>query len=228
MALHAHATNRTLSRGQRNPPTSSSSRRHGGLTGPVLTGRGVHSLRGPHPPQSFDRRRNLQKYEESLGLFESSSLAHAQEVSFFLLDGTMSTLNTGIASPTDLSVPLPTVSGEQELEGSDSAEALWLASYFKVLATNGLDDTRRLWIDGFYQNLEFLAESIHRSIARRGGEINSIVLEEEAAGQLVVMNVIVPFLFGVPAEKSRLTDGIERGGGIIHSEKLSVLVGLDG
>lgn len=151
---------------------------------------------------------------------------------FFLLDGSMSTLNAGIATPTDLAVPVPAAKAGRELEfeGGDGVgeEALWLASYFRVLATNGLDDTRRLWIDGFYQNLEYLAENIHCEIARRGGEINSIVLEEEAAGQPVVMNVIVPFLFGVPAERSRLCHGIEKGGGIIHSEKLSVLVGLDG
>jgi hypothetical protein len=53
-------------------------------------------------------------------------------------------------------------------------------------------------------------------------------LEEEREGQSVVMSVVVPFLFGVPAEKQRLQQGIENGGGIIHSERLSVLVGMDG
>ncbi len=186
---------------------------------------------GPLRLYAHDRMRNLQKYEESL-FSDNLGLPGdlEQQVTFFLLDGSMSTLNTGIATPTDLAVPLPAVSAGQELEfeGGERAEALWLASYFRVLATNGLDDTRRLWIDGFYQNLEFLAESIHRSIAKRGGGINSIVLEEEAAGQPVVMNLIVPCLFGVPAERSRLRSGIVSGGGIIHSEKLSVLVGLAG
>ena len=176
------------------------------------------------------RDRNLRSFEESL--FKDHGTGYSsQEVSFFLLDGSMATLNTGIAVPMDMGVQVPAIGGEREVEIEDSGlgvEALWLASYFRIAATNGLDASRRLWIDGFYRDLEYLAESIHRSSAKRGGEINSIILEEEVAGQPVVLNVIVPFLFGVPAERARLTDGIERGGGIIHSEKLSVLVGLDG
>jgi hypothetical protein len=229
------STSSTLARGQLFSSFSGCLRSIGGSPaascGPLPLRRD-NGRSGPLPPCAYDRKRNLRKFEESLFNDSLVSGSQEQQVMFLLLDGSMATLNTGITTPTDLDMALPAVKAGQELEfeGGEGAgeEALWLASYFRVLATNGLDDTRRLLIDGFYQNLEYLAESIHLSIAKRGGEINSIVLEEEAAGQPVVMNVIVPFLFGVPAERSRLCHGIEKGGGIIHSEKLSVLVGLDG
>jgi len=206
----------------------------------------------PSPQVGIENSTNVRSHALTLSLSHSLALrarSFVRQVTLFLSDGTVTTtsINAGITGP--LGLDMPTIEGDRELEISSElgVEALWLASYgligwpdrqalslalrsfvryFRVAATNGIDATRRLWIEGFYRDIEYLAESVHRSIATRGGEINSIVLEKDAAGQPLVMNVVVPFLFGVPAERARLTDGIERGGGIIHSEILKLYVGL--
>jgi hypothetical protein len=144
----------------------------------VRTARPRPSIRSSTRVNSqFDRWHNLQRYEEQVLGVPGASDVDRPEVAFLLVDGSIASLGRRtlraaqqqqqqqqqVLNIADLE---PRVRGGSEEEAL-SPEELWLASYFRVSATNGMDQTRRLILDGFYQNLEFLAENIHTSIAYR-------------------------------------------------------------
>lgn len=174
---------------------------------------------------SFPEKRRL--YNPHLEQFERSCLFgvddHQQEtpiVSLFCKDGSYHAFPPNVISnPPEFE--LPTSLCNKDLlssEGEDvtlGCEQLYLASSFRVSATNGSDVSRRMNVYGFCQSLEYLAENIHDAIASRGGCVDSIIEEGENATNTVVY-ICLPFLWGVPPEWERLKRGIEKGGGIIH------------
>ena len=175
------------------------------------------------PVCSLPEKRRL--YNPHLEQFERSCLfsldeEEIQSVSLFCRDGTYHAFPPHVISnPPEFE--LTTVSSSRDLclsEGEEitiGSEQLYLASSFRVSATNGSDVSRRMNVYGFCQSLEYLAESIHDAIATRGGCVDSIIHEGEEATNTVVY-ICLPFLWGVPPEWERLRRGIERGGGIIH------------
>jgi len=182
--------------------------------------------RGVGPVCSFqpDKRRlynpHLEQFERSCLLGPDDGTKEGQMVSLFCKDGSYHAFPPNVISnPPDFE--LTSVSPSKDLFSSEGeeiilgTEQLYLASSFRVSATNGSDVSRRMNVYGFCQSLECLAESIHDAIASRGGCVDSIIEEGEEATNTVVY-ICLPFLWGVPPEIERLKRGIEKGGGIIH------------
>lgn len=187
--------------------------------GPVQS---LHSENNHYNNRRFLYNSNLEQFERSCLYGMDELNIDSQDtpiVSLFCKDGSYHAFPPNVISnppefelPDSLGRDLLSSDGEEITVGT---EQLYVASSFRVSATNGYDVSRRMNVYGFCQSLEYLAENIHDAIARRGGCVDSIIEEGEHAATTVVY-ICLPFLWGVPPELDRLKRGIEKGGGIIH------------
>ncbi|GLC51867.1 hypothetical protein PLESTB_000557100 [Pleodorina starrii] len=96
-------------------------------------------------------------------------------------------------------------------------QSLCIGATFSVAATNGMDDTRRVSIEGFCQSVDYLFASVQDALeSDLGGEV--LMHERQIKSglhEVLKLTVAVPFLFGVPPQLEVLNEAIRTGGGIV-------------
>ncbi|KXZ50490.1 hypothetical protein GPECTOR_16g665 [Gonium pectorale] len=96
-------------------------------------------------------------------------------------------------------------------------QSLCIGATFSVAATNGMDATRRVSIEGFCQSVDYLFASVQDALeSELGGEV--LVQERQVKSglhEVLKLTVAVPFLFGVPPQLEVLNEAIRTGGGIV-------------
>ncbi|GLC35128.1 hypothetical protein PLESTF_001525900 [Pleodorina starrii] len=122
---------------------------------------------------------------------------HVQEIiTFFTSDGVVRIPGNRVLRPAQrrkqLVRPMPTW----------EEQSLCIGATFSVAATNGMDDTRRVSIEGFCQSVDYLFASVQDALeSDLGGEV--LMHERQIKSglhEVLKLTVAVPFLFGVPPQ----------------------------
>lgn len=94
-------------------------------------------------------------------------------------------------------------------------QGLCIGATFGINAVNTVDPSRRVSVLGFCRCIDTLSEHVAGTVLNRGGEV--LMREHKVKGvhEKLVMSVMVPFLFGVPAELDTLREAIDMGGGYV-------------
>eukprot|EP01025_Chloroclados_australasicus_P026802 TRINITY_DN2660_c0_g2_i1.p4 TRINITY_DN2660_c0_g2~~TRINITY_DN2660_c0_g2_i1.p4 ORF type:complete len:230 (-),score=1.81 TRINITY_DN2660_c0_g2_i1:291-884(-) len=104
-------------------------------------------------------------------------------------------------------------------------QGLCIAGTFDLSATNGIDPTRRIYVQGFCRSAEYFSEVIEDVVISKGGEVMLQTTElKHGISESVEMMVAMPLLWGIPAELDTLRQAIINGGGIVHQERKHWLI----